>query len=98
MLGDPERPLCPLCERPTMILIATMTGERAMDIFLCPQCRTEFSYEHPKAKGATPDLQPVPKVQAVTSPKCRLSQMRKAVREPCELTCRSMHTGRNMHI
>jgi hypothetical protein len=40
-----------------------------MDIFLCPQCRTEFSYEHPKAKGATPDLQPVPKVQAVTDAK-----------------------------
>ena len=69
MLGDPERPLCPLCERPTMILIATMTGERAMDIFLCPQCRTQFSYEHAKAKGETPDLQPVPKVQAVTDAK-----------------------------
>jgi hypothetical protein len=62
------------CERPTMILIATMTGERAMDIFLCPQCRTQFSYEHPKVKGETPDVQPVPKVQ--------VSQRRKAVREP----------------
>jgi hypothetical protein len=52
-----------------MILIATMTGERAKDIFLCPHCRTQFSYEHPKAKGEVPDVQPVPKVLAVTDAK-----------------------------
>jgi transposase-like protein len=65
MLGDPERPLCPLCQRFTMILIATMTGERALDIYLCPQCRTQFSYEHPKAKDQTPDLKPVSDVPPV---------------------------------
>ena len=36
---------------------------------------------------------------STTSPVFRLSQIRKAVRKPCELTCRSMHTGRNtLHI
>jgi uncharacterized protein YbaR (Trm112 family) len=69
MLGDPERPLCPLCQQPTMILIATMTGERAMDIYLCPQCRTQFSYEHPKAKGETPNVRPIPDVPPVINAK-----------------------------
>jgi transposase-like protein len=65
MLGDPERPLCPLCQRSKMILIATMAGERAVDIYLCPECREQFSYEHPKAKGETADAQPIALVKPV---------------------------------
>jgi hypothetical protein len=98
MLGDPERPLCPLCERPTMILIATMTGERAMDIFLCPQCRSSYARNVGRSLAMSTRRPRVRHLICSPSPKCRLSQMRKAVREPCELTCRSMHTGRNMHI
>jgi hypothetical protein len=48
-----------------MILIATMAGERAVDIYLCPECREQFSYEHPKAKGETADAQPIALVKPV---------------------------------
>ena len=65
MLGDPERRLCPLCHRSTMILVATMTGERGVDIYLCPECRTQFSYEHPNAQGETFDAQPLAQVKRV---------------------------------
>ncbi len=50
MLDDPERRVCPLCNR-FLTLIATMTGDRALDIYLCPECRDQFSYQHPNAKG-----------------------------------------------
>ena len=65
MLGDPERPFCPSCQRPTLILIATMTGERALDIYLCSDCRTQFSHEHPKTTGETSKLKPVALVNPV---------------------------------
>ena len=63
MLGDPERRLCPLCQRATMILIATMSGGRALDIYLCPECREQFSCQHPNAQGDTTDAQPLERVK-----------------------------------
>jgi uncharacterized protein YbaR (Trm112 family) len=69
MLGDPERPFCPLCQRPTLTLIATVMGERSLDIYLCPDCRTQFSYEHPQAKGERSELKPFSDVASVTGAK-----------------------------
>jgi len=48
-----------------MILVATMTGERGVDIYLCPECRTQFSYEHPNAQGETFDAQPLAQAKRV---------------------------------
>ena len=65
MSGDPERPFCPLCGRSTMTLIATMTGERAMDIYLCPQCREQFTHEHRETSDASDGqlMKPVARVE-----------------------------------
>jgi transposase-like protein len=66
MLDDPERRVCPLCKRSSMSLIATITGERALDIYLCPECREQFSYRHPDAQGAkTSEAQPIAPVKRV---------------------------------
>ena len=65
MLGDPERRLCPLCQRATMILIATMSGGRALDIYLCPECREQFSCQHPNAQGETSDAKPITQVKGI---------------------------------
>ena len=65
MSDDPERRGCPLCQRSSMSLIATMTGERAVDIYLCPECREQFSYQHPNTKGEASDMQPIAQVKRV---------------------------------
>jgi hypothetical protein len=48
-----------------MILIATMSGGRALDIYLCPLCREQFSYQHPNAQGETSDAQAIAQVKPV---------------------------------
>jgi len=65
MLGDRERRLCPLCQRSAMILVATMSGGRALDIYLCPVCREQFDYQHPNAQDETSDAQPIVLVKPV---------------------------------
>ena len=37
------------------VIVATMTGARALDIYLCAECRAQFSYEHAKTTGETSD-------------------------------------------
>ncbi len=48
MSDDPVRPCCPLCHGSTAALIATLTDERTLDIYLCRACQGQFSYERPK--------------------------------------------------
>jgi len=41
----PERPQCPICRHTHTILMATLKGERTVDIYLCQRCRGNFSLE-----------------------------------------------------
>jgi transposase-like protein len=45
MSDDPARPLCPTCRQGVTTLIATLKDARTIDIYLCQDCRTQFSYE-----------------------------------------------------
>jgi hypothetical protein len=66
MLDDPERRICPLCNRFLLTHIATMTGDRDLDIYLCPECREQLSYQHPNAKGEkTSEVQPIAQMKRV---------------------------------
>ncbi len=47
----PARPLCPMCRGATTALIATLTAERTLDIYLCGLCQGQFSYERPKKRN-----------------------------------------------
>ncbi len=63
MSDDLARPCCPMCQGSTMALIATLTDERTLDIYLCRGCQAQFSYERPRKAIEQPELRGAPLVE-----------------------------------
>jgi hypothetical protein len=53
----PDYPPCPICQHNEPKLIATLKADRIVEIYLCEQCRTNFSYERASGKVKT-NVQP----------------------------------------
>ena len=51
MPDDPARPLCPMCQRGTAALIATVKDGRMLDIYLCQRCHAQFTTNGRKRFG-----------------------------------------------
>jgi hypothetical protein len=45
-----------MCQASSTALIATLTDERTLDIYLCRECQAQFSYERPQKAAEQTEL------------------------------------------